>query len=208
MEGLGLKTSKITSALIAAGLTVALIGCDAVGEQGQGSGGEPRQEQQSPAIEQPSGAAASGDVELPAKPGQPIAGQEVHNAGATLRIDLTGLKRTDRLITLSWTITVTKGGPDGTWQVGTKMSADQIYGYDVSGVSLVDPVHSKRHLVARNASDGQEQGPCVCSTTESSSLQAGGAVSFSATFTAPPPDVTKVNVDLVALGTFNDVPIS
>jgi hypothetical protein len=121
------------------------------------------------------------------------------------------LARNDRLITLSWNVTVTKAGTDGTWLAGTKMSASlaglSVSDYDVSGVTLVDPVNSKRYLVARSGGSREGQGRCVRSTV-SSALQAGNAMSLYATFTAPSPDVTKVNVDLVALGVFHDVPIS
>jgi hypothetical protein len=198
-EGSGLKTSRFMSGVVGAVLAVTLAGCDRFGGRGQGGGGEARQ---------PSGEVQQGSGQAPAQPGKPIVTQEVHNAGATLRLDLTGLKRNDRLITLSWNLTVTKVGTDGTWCVCTHMSTDPISGYDVSAVTLVDPVNSKRYLVARSGGNAEEQGRCVCSTTESTALQTGESVSFFATFTAPPPDVTKVNVDLVALGSFNDVPIS
>jgi hypothetical protein len=78
------------------------------------------------------------------------------------------LARNDRLITLSWNVTVTKAGTDGTWLAGTKMSASlaglSVSDYDVSGVTLVDPVNSKRYLVARSGGSREGQGRCVCST--------------------------------------------
>jgi hypothetical protein len=206
-----LKPNRLRSASIAAVLVVVLTGCDAIG--GQDDGGESRPAQDlpaSPSVARPSGEAASSDGRAPAQPGDPFASQEVRNDGAVLRVDITGLKRTDRLVTLSWNITVVKGDADGDWTMSAKMSVNpagtSASDYDVSGVTLVDPVNSKRYLVARSVEDGEDQGTCVCSKA-SPYLRPGDGASFYAAFTAPPPEVTKVNVDLV-IGTFNDVPVS
>jgi hypothetical protein len=71
------------------------------------------------------------------------------------------LARNDRLITLSWNVTITKAGTDGTWLAGTKMSANpaglSVSDYGVSGVTLVDPVNSKRYLVARSGGSREGQ---------------------------------------------------
>ncbi|MCO1660914.1 hypothetical protein [Pseudonocardia humida] len=144
---------------------------------------------------------------LPAPPGGPIAGQrvQVHSDGASLQVDLTGLTRQGELITLTWDITMVEQNAAGAWYVGTRMSDDNITGYDVSAVSLVDPVNAKRYLVARS---GGEDGECVCSKTSSDPLAPGDASSFFATFTAPPPEVTQVDVELKSLGAFSGVPIS
>jgi hypothetical protein len=215
-EASELRTSRLTLALIAPVLAATLTGCGLVGGQGQGGGGESRQQQEPPpsqATQEPSGEVQPGNEQAPAEPGGPIATQEVENDGATLRVDITGLKRDNRLVTLQWNITVVDPGSREDWKTSTKMSANpaglSVSDYDVSGVTLVDPVHSKRYLVARSGGDGTEENPgeCVCSNT-GNSLVAGEAASFHATFTAPPPDVTTINVDLVALGTYNDVPIS
>jgi hypothetical protein len=102
---------------------------------------------------------------------------------------------------------VTKLGAGVTWYRGTRMSTSlagtDVNDYNVSGVTLVDPVNAKRYLVATSGG-----GNCVCSTAGTNSMHEGDADSFYATFTAPPPEVTKVNVELRALGTFSDVPIS
>lgn len=203
----------LRTGLLASVLVVLLAACDPFGGQGQGGGGEGQQQQTTRS--QATTQQASGDTEpvggqAPARSGTPVATQEVQNDGATLRIDITGLKRNNQLTTLSWNITVIKGaGDDGTWGPNTDMGANQTVDYDTSGVTLLDTVNSKRYLVARSGASGEDEGDCVCSNNPSGAyLHTGEAVSFFATFTSPPPDITKVNVDLVALGVFNEVPIS
>jgi len=191
-------------AAIAVLATITLAGC----------GGTEARSQAAPApVAQPPGSpvAPPESAAAPTRPAGPIASQEVHNDGAALRVDVTGLTRTGRLITLDWTITMLQPGSQD-WYPGTKMSANQaglsVDDYSVSGVSLVDPVNVKRYLVATSGGSGADDpGDCVCSTASSGTLQAGDAVSFSATFTAPPPEVTEVNVDLVGLGALDRVPI-
>jgi hypothetical protein len=76
-------------------------------------------------------------------------------------------------------------------------------GASVDGVKLVDTENSKLYLVA---SDGA--GNCVCTNTFSgASAQAGEVVTMSATFAAPPEDVTSVSVTVPTFGTFTDVPV-
>lgn len=202
-------TRTLKSVLIASVLVAMLAGCDPFGAQGQGGGGEGQQQRSSRSR-------ANGETQpvggkAPAQPSDPIATRQVENDGATLRVDITGLKRNDRLVTLNWNITVVKGGGScgDCWELVTRLSADQsATTYDVSGVRLVDTVNSKRYLVAHSGGSGQEVGRCVCSATKTTGLRPGGGVSLFATFTAPPPDVTKLNVDLLDLGVFDNVPIS
>ena len=51
-------------------------------------------------------------------------------------------------------------------------------------------------------------GTCLCSSTRSLSIDKGDSRSFYAIFAAPPPDVTKANIEIPRMGTFIDVPIS
>jgi hypothetical protein len=162
-----------------------------------------------PAAPAPVDAGAS----IPAQPApasaarsEPIASQEVHSDGATLRVDLTSLTRQGRLVTLTWDITMVQQNTDGDWYPGTRMSNNNVNGYDVSAVSLVDPVNAKRYLVAR--SGGEDDGTCVCAKTFSDPLKDGEAASYFATFTAPPAEVNRVDVELKSLGAFSGAPIS
>jgi hypothetical protein len=170
--------------------------------------GQPIVVNQTPAAPPP----ATAEVSVTANPAPPsapqgrsIASQEVHSDGATLQVDLTGLTRQGQFVTLTWDITMLQQNAAGGWYAGTRMSDDNISGYDVSAVSLVDPVNAKRYLVARS---GGEAGECVCSKTFSDPLAPGDASSFFATFTAPPPEVTAVDIELTSLGAFSGVPIS
>jgi hypothetical protein len=78
--------------------------------------------------------------------------------------------------------------------------------YTVSDVSLIDPVNAKRYRVARNGTD--QNAECVCSDTQGQFLEAGDATTLYAVFAAPPPEVTKVNVEMPMMGVFTDVPLS
>jgi hypothetical protein len=158
------------------------------------------------AAPQPPGVADQAAAPAGTPRAEPLVSQEVHSDGATVRVDITGLTRQGRLATLTWNITMVRQNAKGWWYPGTRMSDNNVNGYDVSAVSLVDPVNAKRYLVARS---GGEQGECVCSSTGSSDpLQPGDSVSLFATFTAPPPDVTRVDVELKELGAFSGVPVS
>lgn len=65
------------------------------------------------------------------------------------------------------------------------------------GLQLVDGVNSKVHLVASTG-----QGECLCSRElQGVFLAVDAPVLFSATFAAPPPDVTSVDVRVPGFGT-------
>lgn len=72
------------------------------------------------------------------------------------------------------------------------------------GITLEDGTHRKLYLVA---SDGQ--GTCLC-TRDLSSVFLSDSEPFvvSATFAAPPPDITTVDVRIPGFGVFTRVPVS
>lgn len=73
--------------------------------------------------------------------------------------------------------------------------------YTADGIYLVEPTHRQRYPVARDTS-----GHCVCSTNlGSSNLGPGESVQITATFAAPPADVTTVDVNVPNVGVFNHV---
>lgn len=117
------------------------------------------------------------------------------------RADITSLKRQGRTISLNWTVTAT----DGKVNLHNGMSSGTL-DYTVSAVSLIDPVNAKRYRVARNGTG--EDAKCVCSGTQGQFLESGDATTLYAVFAAPPPDVTKINVEMPMIGVFTDVPIS
>ncbi|MFD1542004.1 hypothetical protein [Nonomuraea guangzhouensis] len=117
------------------------------------------------------------------------------------RVDITALKRQGRTISLNWTVTAT----DGKVNLHNGMGSGTL-DFTVSAVSLIDPVNAKRYRVARNGTG--EDAKCVCSGTQGQFLEPGDASTLYAVFAAPPPDVTKINVEMPMMGVFTDVPIS
>jgi hypothetical protein len=117
------------------------------------------------------------------------------------RAEITSLKRQGKTVTLNWTMTAV----DGKVNLHNGMSSGTL-DYTVSDVSLIDPVNAKRYRVARNGTD--QNAECVCSDTQGQFLEAGDATTLYAVFAAPPPEVTKVNVEMPMMGVFTDVPLS
>ena len=71
------------------------------------------------------------------------------------------------------------------------------------GLQLVDGKNAKLYLVA---SDGQ--GRCLCSRNLSNLfLDYGNPVPLSASFAAPPADITAVQVRIPGFGTVKNVPV-
>ncbi|MFI7616480.1 hypothetical protein ACIBP6_35175 [Nonomuraea terrae] len=199
-----------TFALVAA--AVALTGCGMLPGQ-QGLGGEERQtaattleQVEETAAETPAETLAQTPAEsAPPQQDQVIASRETKVASGanhgTARAEITGLKRQGRTATLSWTVTAL----DGKVNVHNGMGSYTL-DFTVSAVALIDPVNAKRYRVARNGA-GQDA-KCVCSHTQGQFLEQGETSSLYAVFAAPPPDVTKVNVELPMIGVISDVPIS
>ncbi|WP_405143190.1 hypothetical protein OG589_37415 [Sphaerisporangium sp. NBC_01403] len=196
----------ITPVVAASVMAAVLTGCGMLPGQ-QGSGGE---EKQTTAA---TGATASAQATEPAMPAQSesapteqgsvIASKEVKAGGAELTVQITGLKRQGRLSTLTWTVT-NKG--DSQWQMGSDMGdTPGGLGLTVAGISLVDPVNGKRYTVARTGK--YPHATCLCSDYDVFT-EPDEVLPLHATFAAPPPDATKINVDLKVLGVFTDVPIS
>ncbi|MER7208466.1 hypothetical protein [Streptosporangium sp. NPDC000239] len=204
----------ITPALAAAVLAAVLSGCGALPGQ-RGGGGEERQPL-------PASAATTGAAGQPAERSseQPseqrdvpveqdveqekvIAARKVKAGGADLVVRITGLRRQGRLATLTWTVTNTG---DARWQMSNDMGdTPGGLGLTVGGISLVDPVNGKRYTVARTGA--YPKVTCLCSSYDVFT-EPDEVLPLHAAFAAPPPDVTKINVDLKVLGVFADVPIS
>ena len=117
------------------------------------------------------------------------------------RVEITSLKRQGRTATLNWTVTATEGKVNLHNGMGTAT-----LDFSVANVSLIDPVNAKRYRVARNGTGADAT--CVCSGTQGQFLEAGQASSLYAVFAAPPPEVTKVDVEMPMVGVIADVPLS
>ncbi|MEU8199718.1 hypothetical protein [Streptosporangium sp. NPDC049046] len=206
-----------TPVAVVAVVAAMLSGCGMLPGQ-QGGGGEERQpvsqksqesqgspEERATSTADVTEATATGDPGEPAPAEQErvIARREVKASGADLTVEITGLKRQGRLSTLTWKVT---NNSDDRWQMNSDMGdTPGGLGLTVAGISLVDPVNGKRYVVARTGK--YPRAKCLCSDYDVFT-EAGEVLPLHATFAAPPPDVTKINVDLKVLGVFTDVPIS
>ncbi|MEU6729435.1 hypothetical protein ABZ917_37530 [Nonomuraea wenchangensis] len=122
---------------------------------------------------------------------------------ATFKAEITQLARRERFVNLTFTITVLRqDGPLG-WQVHNAFSAVPSGRPTVDGVFLVDVKNAKKHLVAMDS-----EGKCVCSRIGALFLKEDDKAVFSATFAAPPADVSSVDVHIPNVGTLSDVAIS
>jgi len=72
----------------------------------------------------------------------------------------------------------------------------------VGGIHLVDPVNKKKYFVVR---DSEQK--CMCSS-DVADIQPGSKVNLWAKFPAPPPEVTKVTIEVPHFQPMDDVPIS
>ncbi|MFI6817836.1 hypothetical protein ACIBG7_35965 [Nonomuraea sp. NPDC050328] len=121
-----------------------------------------------------------------------------------LKIDLLAADREGRLVTVNYAVTVTEHDRAFGWTVGDAFSAVPSDTPDADGLYLVDKKNAKKHLVAKDV-----QGACACTAnTESVAINTGQKVVFTASFAAPPEDVTKVDVYIPLAGTFADVPLT
>jgi hypothetical protein len=144
----------------------------------------------------------------------PVLAQADISAGRTkLRVAVNELRASGQLMQLTFTVTNTEPeSVTGNWQVGT-FFADGVYqaegtnvatldGLSVDGVYLVDPANAKRYLVARTPDH-----VCVCTTNTSTVFVGPGqSVPLTATFKAPPPEVTTLRVQIPKAPAF-DVPV-
>ncbi|MFG3436031.1 hypothetical protein ACGF0J_02195 [Nonomuraea sp. NPDC047897] len=189
---------------------VALAGCGMLPAQ-QGAGGAERLNQDSsPPAGQSQTAQApepvvSATTQEPAPAGEVIASRQTKvTAGGQsgeARVEITALRRQGRTMSLNWTVTSLSGNVN----LHNGMSTAPLR-FSVDAVSLIDPVNAKRYRVARNGSESDAE--CVCSATQGQFLKKGETSTLYAVFAAPPPDVTKVDVEMPMIGVINDVPIS
>ncbi|MFI6317709.1 hypothetical protein ACIBG8_09335 [Nonomuraea sp. NPDC050556] len=121
-----------------------------------------------------------------------------------LKIDLLAADREGKLVTVNYAVTVTEHDRAFGWTVGDAFSAVPSDTPDADGVYLIDRKNAKKHLVAKDS-----QGACVCTgNTESIAINTGQKIVFTASFAAPPEDVTTVDVHIPLAGTFAGVPLT
>ena len=142
------------------------------------------------------GVAASPAGEVPAEPVAVVPGQD-----PGMVLEVYRLARTGGTATL--TMGVLNDG-DEELSLLTSFQAGQGAAFDASGISLLDPVNLDRYLVLRDTED-----ECLCSRLQGGDFRPGPGerVHLSASFPAPPDDVTSVTVETPA-GSLADVPIT
>ena len=75
--------------------------------------------------------------------------------------------------------------------------------YDANGITLVDPVNKKKYFVITDSEKN-----CLCSRHIEGTIREGTKVNLWAKFPAPPPDVTKVTIEIPHFQPIDDVPIA
>lgn len=158
------------------------------------------------AVESASAAAAS-------SPGPVLAQAETSDNGIPLRIALTEVRVHGQLLTVSVAATNLLAAPETkSWQVSGFFSNGIFDATDAlsvpeantaDGIYVLDDTNAKRYLVARN-----QQKLCVC-TGDLSRVFAtpGRSITVTATFKAPPPEVTTVTVQVPHAKAFTGVPV-
>ncbi len=73
----------------------------------------------------------------------------------------------------------------------------------MDAITLIDPIHGQEYTSAKDA-----QGNCVCTDVSAMFVAPGQPATLSATYGAPPGDVSRVDVFVPHFGTFHDLPIS
>jgi hypothetical protein len=164
-------------------------------------------------VEETATPAAEG-TPVPAEEGEELASGEGSAGGYPFRLVITQLKRSGDTVELAARMEMLSDDEDASIQISSTFNDGQFNELAESGqtetaavfdgVALIDPVGRKKYLVARD-----ETGRCVCSTDlDAVFLYKDAPITLQATVTAPPPDVTTVNVSVPSLKTFTDVPIS
>ncbi|MGH2714271.1 MAG: hypothetical protein ACRDM7_10385 [Thermoleophilaceae bacterium] len=122
-------------------------------------------------------------------------------AGVPMRVEITELARQGEFVTLEFTLT----------NLSSEDSDSLLFDFDdtgagtaADGLLLIDPENGREHRVVRNPGQG-----CLCSDDIPLTLGGREEVSLFATFEAPPPDTSSVNITFPgSLGTITDVPLS
>lgn len=139
--------------------------------------------------------------------GQVVATRTSTHSGKPVTLTLYPIVRSGTTSSVNFTLS-SPGGGGGSLQVADMLSDGDFKSSDASahtadGLSLVDVKNSKLYLVA---SDGE--GTCLCSRDLSGVfLSRNLPAIFSATFAAPPVDITTVDMRIPTFGTVRNVPV-
>lgn len=128
------------------------------------------------------------------------------------KLTVTELRRSGPTVLLNATLEPAGSDTEASRQIGSTLSDGEFgdladggsqSGYTFDGPYLVDPEGRKKYLVALDAT-----GNCVCSNDLSGAFADSGPVKLTATLSAPPPTVKRVDLTIPRFGTFRGVPIT
>ena len=138
-----------------------------------------------------------------------LATRPASNSDGDYEVDLNGVAVQDELMTVVFTVrvltndsiifSINRTFDDGeTREGGTTQGSE----YTTDGVYVLDPAEGTRHLVAYDS-----EGRCVCTSALNSTggVAAGGSVTLSSTFAAPPESTSTVDVVIPSVGAFTGV---
>jgi hypothetical protein len=157
---------------------------------------------------------ASRTVEMPKQttfvPDRVIASRSGKIDDDDVKLEITHLERSGQTVSLSFRLTAeTVFAPDvgNTFDDGETEPIDnsgsEENGSSVDGVYLLDRAHAQKYLVARDP-----DGRCICDVgIEDTDVSQEHPITLSATYGAPPPAVTAVDVVVPHFGTFANVPL-
>ncbi len=187
-------------------LGLGLSGCSATTADPAGQSAAPTSSAEGDASERPEQTSASASASAPAGSASPrsgSAGEVLATSTSELgtgqaRADVLTLRRSGDLLTLEIRLTNLESGG----LVSAESFPANLGDNAVTGITLVDGRNKKRYLPAKDSA-----GTCLCSKA-SINLAEGGSTIVSATYAAPPADVTTLSVELPGFGTFADLPVS
>lgn len=140
--------------------------------------------------------------------GEPVATRKGSLDGQEVSLDVYPLTRSGSLVVLNFSLSVDKSAPDNVSLYNSFGDSNDDAGHfdsaeSVDGVKLLDGQNNKVYLVA---SDGQ--GNCLCTNDFfARSAEPGDTIVMTASYAAPPEDVTTVDVAFPNFGTVTGVPI-
>ena len=135
--------------------------------------------------------------------GPVVASRTTSNEGRTVHLDLYRIVRDGKLAHVTFAVRSSDDQPVGDMFSARLLSRFQPMVDIADGVTLTDTAHSKLYLVA-----GQGKYQCLCSMDLSNVvLQDNRPALISASFAAPPSEVTEMDVQIPRFGVFTRVPV-
>jgi hypothetical protein len=146
-------------------------------------------------------------------PEEAIASRDGAISGTPVKLELLQLKRGGETSVLTFRIATVGGDEvqigeifdDGANQEieGAATADSPVNTTSMDGITLVDTQNRKRYLVGRDSKNA-----CACESDLGGVFLGSDPVILSATYAAPPEDVSAMDVLVPRFGTFKDVPVS